>query len=149
MKAKKEYLMGASVVVETDCLPLLGMITNCSTLDMTMLNWIAYIKLLNPEFKHIVGKENVVADMLSRARYDGEEDMVEDVDDVGEEFFSISLLRKDSEDAFKQDLYDGEWLEIGRYLSMLNRQEWWMNEEFRRVRRKAYNYMLKDGYLWK
>ncbi|KAL2630017.1 hypothetical protein R1flu_014703 [Riccia fluitans] len=108
MKAEKEYLMGASVVVEIDCLPLLGMITNCLTPDMTMLNWIAYIKSLNPEFKHIAEKENVVADMLSRARYKGEEDMVEDVDDVGEEFFSISHLRKDSEDAFRQDLYKGE-----------------------------------------
>ncbi|KAL2641461.1 hypothetical protein R1flu_009048 [Riccia fluitans] len=96
MKAKKEYLMGASVVVETDCLPILGMIINCSTPNMTMLNWIAYIKSLNPEFKHIAGKENVIADMLSRAR-----------------------------------------------------QEGWANEEFRRIQRKAYNYMLKDGYLWK
>ncbi|KAL2643843.1 hypothetical protein R1flu_011430 [Riccia fluitans] len=142
MKAEKEYL---TVVVENDCLPLLRMITNCSTPDMTMLNWIAYIKSLNPKFKHITGKENVVVDMLSRARYEGEEDMVEDVNDVGEEFFSISHLRKDSEDAFRQNLYDGEWLEIGRYLSMLNRQEGWMDGEFRRVRRKAYNYILKDG----
>ncbi|KAL3676828.1 hypothetical protein R1sor_026776 [Riccia sorocarpa] len=82
MKVEKEYLMGAVVVVETDCLPLLGMITNCSTPDVTMLNWIAYIKSLNPEFKHIVGKENVVADMLSRVRYDGEDEMIEDDDDL-------------------------------------------------------------------
>ncbi|KAL3680257.1 hypothetical protein R1sor_023213 [Riccia sorocarpa] len=53
MKAEKEYLIGAEVVVETDCLPLLGMITKCTTADMTVLNWIAYIKTLNPEFRHI------------------------------------------------------------------------------------------------
>jgi hypothetical protein len=37
MKNEKEYLIGASVVVETDCLSLLGMITSCSTPDIAML----------------------------------------------------------------------------------------------------------------
>ena len=50
LKCDKEYFIGASVIVETDCLPLLGMISSCSTLDIAMLHWIAYIKSLNPEF---------------------------------------------------------------------------------------------------
>ena len=50
LKNGKEYLIGACVVVETDCLPLLGMISSCSTPDTAMLRWIAYIKSLNPEF---------------------------------------------------------------------------------------------------
>jgi hypothetical protein len=37
MKNEKEYLIGASVVVETDCLSLLGMITSCSKPDIAML----------------------------------------------------------------------------------------------------------------
>ena len=65
MKHEKEYLIGALVVVETDCLPLLGMIASCSTPDLAMLRWIAYIKSMNPEFKHIAGRDNAVADMLS------------------------------------------------------------------------------------
>jgi len=68
MKNEKEYLIGATVVVETDCLPLLGMIATCSTPDIVMLRWIAYIKSLNPEFKHIAGKDNAVADMLSTGK---------------------------------------------------------------------------------
>ncbi|KAL3695519.1 hypothetical protein R1sor_009595 [Riccia sorocarpa] len=146
MKAEKEYLMGAVVVVETDCLPLLGMITNCSTPDVTMLNWIAYIKSLNPEFKHIAGKENVVADMLSRARYDGEDEMIEDDDDLGMEFYSISHLR---EDGFMEELYESDLLDIGWYLHTLKKQDSWSDEQYRSIRKKAYNYMLKDGYLWK
>ncbi|KAL3688849.1 hypothetical protein R1sor_015158 [Riccia sorocarpa] len=90
MKAENEYLIGAEVVIETDCLPLLGMITNCTTTDMTILNWIAYIKTLNPEFRHIAGKDNPVADLLSRVRYESEEDMVDDTDDIGTDFFSTS-----------------------------------------------------------
>jgi hypothetical protein len=65
MKNEKEYLIGASVVVETDCLSLLGMITSCSTPDIAMLRWIAYIKSMDPEFKHIAENDNLVADMLS------------------------------------------------------------------------------------
>ncbi|KAL3685685.1 hypothetical protein R1sor_003707 [Riccia sorocarpa] len=146
MKALKEYLMGAVVVVETDCLPLLGMITNCSTPNVTMLNWIAYIKSLNSEFKHIAGKENVVADMLSRARYDGEDEMIEDDDDLGMEFCSISHLR---EDGFREELYEGDLLEIGWYLHTLKKRDSWSDEQYRGIRKKSYNYMLKDGYLWK
>ena len=36
LKCDKEYFIGASVIVETDCLPLLGMISSCSTLDIAM-----------------------------------------------------------------------------------------------------------------
>ncbi|KAL3684155.1 hypothetical protein R1sor_002177 [Riccia sorocarpa] len=85
MKAERNYLIGVVVVVETDCLPLLA------------------------------GKANVVANMLSRARYD--------------------------------DLCEGEWLGIGCYLETLSKQEGWTDEEYRKVRKKAYFFMLEDGYL--
>ena len=44
------------------------MIASCTTLDIAMLQWIAYIKSMSPELWHIKGKENPVTDMLSRAR---------------------------------------------------------------------------------
>ncbi|KAL2631087.1 hypothetical protein R1flu_015773 [Riccia fluitans] len=69
LKTERNYLIGAHVVLETDCLPLLGMIANCLTPDIAMLRWIAYIKTLNPKLRHIARKDNPVADMLSRARY--------------------------------------------------------------------------------
>lgn len=65
MKVEKDYLIGAMVVIETNFLPLLGIITNCTTPDIAILRWIAYIKSLNPEFRHVIGKNNPVADMLS------------------------------------------------------------------------------------
>ena len=155
MKNEKEYLIGATVVVETDCLPLLGMIASCSTPDIAMLRWIAYIKSLNPEFKHIAGKDNAVADMLSRARYDDEEDMVDDEENVGTDFYSTSFARREGLclatplEIFLEEMYDGEWLYIGRYLSTLERQEGWTDHEFKRIRRKAYGYFLREGFLWK
>ena len=95
MKNEKENLIGASVVVETDCLPLLEMIVSCSTLDIAMLKWIAYIKSMDPQFKHIVEKDNLVADMLSCARYNGEEEMIDEEEDVGTNFYSMSLAKRE------------------------------------------------------
>jgi hypothetical protein len=47
LKTERNYLIGANVVLETDCLLLLGIIANCSIPNIAMLRWIAYIKLLN------------------------------------------------------------------------------------------------------
>ena len=155
LKNEKEYLIGACVVVETDCLPLLGMITSCSTPDIAMLRWIAYIKSLNPEFKHIAGKDNIVADMLSRARYEDESQMIDESDDVGTKFYSISHVKGNYVcmshplELFLEDHYEGDWLLIGSYLSTLTKQDGWSEQEFKRIRRKAYGYFLRDGYLWK
>ncbi len=43
MKNDKEYLVGATMVVETYCLPLLEMIVGCPTPDIAMLKWTTFI----------------------------------------------------------------------------------------------------------
>ena len=62
-----------------------------------MLRWIAYIKSLNLEIRHISGKDNTMADMLSRARFDDEDGMVSEDEEVGVDFFEaayvVALLR--------------------------------------------------------
>ena len=50
---------------------------------------------------------------------------------------------------FLKELYEGDWLLIGSCLSTLTKQEGWSEQEFKRIRRKAYGYFLRDGYLWK
>jgi hypothetical protein len=71
VKADKDHLIGTEVVIEKDYLPILGMVSGCATPDLAMLRWIAYIKSLNPEIRNISRKDNAMANMLSRARYDG------------------------------------------------------------------------------
>jgi hypothetical protein len=93
VKSDREYLIGAEVVIETDFLPILGMISGCNTPDIAMLWWIAYIKSLNPEIQHIAEKRNIVADMLSRARYEGGEVQISDEEDVGSDFFTSSFIQ--------------------------------------------------------
>ena len=49
LKTDRDYLIGANVVVETNCLPPIGMIASCTTPNIAMLRWIAYIRTMNSE----------------------------------------------------------------------------------------------------
>ena len=156
LKAERNYLIGANVVLETDCLPLLGMIANCSIPDIAMLRWIAYIKSLNPVLVHITGKKNSVADMLSRARYVCEEEM--ETQEVGEdnedEDYGYILATEGANTnggdlPFRADLYEGRLRDIGIYLSTLKRQDGWLDKTFKDIRHQSYSYLLRDGFLWK
>ena len=37
VKADKDYLIGTEVIIETDCLPILGIVSRCATPDLAML----------------------------------------------------------------------------------------------------------------
>jgi len=156
LKAERNYLIGANVILETDCLPLLGMIGNCSTPDIVMLRWIAYIKTLNPVLVHITGKKNSVADMLSRARYTFEDEMMayekgecEEKKSLGYLFATDGVEIEDDVQIFHEDLYEGRLKDIGIYLSTMKRQDDWMDKTFKDIRHQSYGYLLKDGFLWK
>ena len=47
INANKHYLIIMEVVIETDCLPIVGMIAKCSTPNLAMLRWIANINQIN------------------------------------------------------------------------------------------------------
>jgi hypothetical protein len=118
MKADRDHLIGTEVVIETDCLPILGMVSGCATSDLAMLRWIAYIRSLNPEIRHISGKDNVMADMLSRARFNDENGMDSEDEEVGVDFFEAAHLTKERASTpmlneFDESKYDGECLLLG------------------------------------
>ena len=121
MKADKDYLIGTEVIIETDCLPILGMVSGCAMPDLAMLRWIVYIRSLHPEIRHFSRKDNAMADMLSRARFKNEDDMVSEDEEVGVDFFEAAYMttRKGGTPAlndFDESKYDGEWLQIGGFL---------------------------------
>ena len=154
VKTDKDYLIGSEVIIETDCLPILGMISGCATPDLAMLRWIGYIKSLNPEILHIAGKKNAMADMLSRARFENEGEMVSEDEDVALDFFKMARLSAEDKEtlnlhAFNEDEYEGEWLLIGRFLRTMTTDASLTKEEALRIRKKAYQYFLKGGLLWR
>ena len=126
IKAVRNYLIGANVVLETDCARLLGMIANCSTPDIAMLRWIAYIRSLNLVLMHISGTKNYVADMLSSAKYNCEEEMGtlevgEDDEDEEYDYVHATSGANSSEDdqSFRENLYVGKLRHIGIYLDTM------------------------------
>ena len=143
------------MVLETDCLPLLGIIANCSIPDIAMLRWIAYIKSLKFVLVYIIGKKNSMADMLSRARYVHEEMETHEVDestedgDYGYVLATGGTSTNDEALPFEENQYEGRLRDIGIYLSTLRRQEGWMDKTFKDIRHQSYGYLLKDAFLWK
>ena len=58
--------------------------------------------------------------MLSRAMYEDESQMIDESEDIGTKFYSIShnyVCMSNSLELFVEDLYEGDWLLIGSYLS--------------------------------
>ena len=142
------------MIIEIDCLPILGMISGCATPDLAMLRWIAYIKSLNPDIRHISGKDNAMADMLSRARYEDEDDMVSEDEEVGADFFKSARLKTERRSAppvndFNEEGYSGEWLLVGRFLKTMTTDAEMSAEEAGRLRKKAYRYFLRGGEIWR
>ena len=50
---------------------------------------------------------------------------------------------------FRVELYEGRHKDIDFYLGTLKRQEGWMDKIFKDIRHQSYNYLLRDGFLWK
>ena len=78
-----------------------------------------------------------------------EEEMVLTSDDVGLKFFTSSNVHANVFEVFHDDMYEGEWLMIGRYLSTLTKQNGWSDQEYKKITKKAYVFFLKEGHLWR
>lgn len=137
LREERESILGAKVVVETDCKPLLGMLANCDTPDLTSRRWVAEIKEYDVVLRHIKGKDNEVADMLSRATYEGTDASV-----------LVNAGRADPGVRFKEGEYSGSELEIGKYLAAIANGGSSGGVD-PRLRRRAGGYLVRDGYLWK
>ena len=92
--------------------------------------------------------------MLSRARFDDEGGMVSEDEEFGVDFFEAAYVATEwastpALNDFDESKYDGEWLQIGRFLRTMTPDASWTREEANRIRKKAYRFFLQDGYLWK
>ena len=153
MKAYKDYLIVAEVIIEMDHLPILRMVSRCSTLDLAMLRWIIYIKSLNLKIQHISGKDNTMANMRSRASFDEEDNMVSEDEEDEVDFFEVARLSANewstpTMHVFNENDYEREWLLIGRFLSMMVKNVALKKQEASRIRKKADKFFLRDGMIW-
>ena len=65
IKKSTFYLTGQEITLRSDHLPLKKLL-NCKTLNNTVDNWAVEIESSKIKFVHIAGKDNVLADTLSR-----------------------------------------------------------------------------------
>ena len=95
-----------------------------------------------------------MTDMLSRSRFDDEDGMVSEDEEVGMDFFKTAyvMTREGSTptvNEFDGSKCDGEWLQIGGFLKTMTPNAAWKKEEANRVRKKAYRFFLRDGSICK
>ena len=129
-------------------------ISRCATPNLAMRRWISYIKSLNPEIRHIAGKNNALADMLSRARFEDESDMISEDEDIALDFFKTARLSAEDKGmttlhTFNENEYEGEWLLISGFSRTMTADASWTKEEALRIQKKAYRHFLKEGFLWR
>ena len=119
------------------------MISNCQTTDITMLMWMAYMKSLNLDIRHIVRTENTVVDMPSRARFKNKNEMkLFDEEDDNLDFFSSNSELTCSCGVevcatFFGSEYEGEMLQTGKYLSTHEKDEACPKNLFGKIRKKS------------
>ena len=154
------YLIGERFIYETDCLPLIGMINNPDCIDPIITRWIMFIKVFDPIFVHVPGKKNIVADNLSRLNVENMDKFdVEGLENLVDTVLQVKVQKSGfleqapveslpNQDIFREEQYDGEYLEIGRYLYSVGNSERYKKEEYKGLRKKAMNYFLFGGHLF-
>jgi hypothetical protein len=80
--------------------------------------------------------------------------MVSEDEDVGSDFFEAANVATErgstpTLNEFDESEYYGEWLQIGRFLKTMTLATEWTREEAFRIRRKAYQFFLRNGRIWK
>ena len=94
-----------------------------------------------------------MANMLSRGRFDSEDGMVSEDEEVNVDFFESAYVTRAGStptlNEFNESKYDGEWLQIDKFLRTLAPDVAWTKEEANRIRKKAYRFFLGDGNIWR
>jgi RNase H-like domain found in reverse transcriptase/Integrase zinc binding domain len=177
LKKFRFWLYGRYFTVFTDSQTLVWLLNQPpnNLPNAMMTRWLSYIRLFDFDTRHVPGVKNGVADALSR-RGRGPDDGEEKVDEEEAEryfeakMYSISVdwgERADSEAKatnwegkwrrdkflarayFNEAEYEGDDLVLGRYLESMQRPDGISDEEYRKLRRKARQFLVRDGRLYK
>jgi hypothetical protein len=154
MKKMRSELYGVHFILETDAKVLVEQLNGAaSDLPGALLtNWIAWMRLMDFEVKHIPGNKNTAADGLSRRGREHPSDIVEqreqDIDEwIATELGAITvfgtstkrLMSPDhnSQERILNDTYSNDSEEIARFLINLKRLVTVKLSNFKHFKNKA------------
>jgi len=167
----RHWLYGVHFTLETDANTLIQQLNNHITdiPNAMTTRWIAYIKLFDFTLRHVPGRVHSAADGLSRRGHqpdDKDRDITGDIEHIlSAELNHItvaigSLLDSSLRPCCRRQAtksggrilassYSDESEEIAQYLNTLSAPEGWSREKFKRLQRRALEYLVKDDLLYK
>jgi transposase InsO family protein len=104
VKKLRKYLHGVRFVLETDAKPVIGMLFRPELPDSPQARWVAYINKFDRDLRHIPGKENEVADALSRHQCRGEQENPAGENDPDVMWVGIEALSESDEEGEESEV---------------------------------------------
>ena len=156
------HLYGVRFTVETDANTLVAQLNRTAT-DLPgslMTRWLAWISLWDFNVRHVPGVKNGAADGLSR-RVPPEGAVTEEPEDDIDDFIDNELdtIRLQPVEVLEEDesrtplLQDGRYSEgsheIARWLATLRRPKDMDAKRFRKFKKNALKYIVRDGHLFR
>ncbi|TMI84695.1 MAG: hypothetical protein E6H10_05305 [Bacteroidetes bacterium] len=167
LKKFRYWLFGRYFSVRTDSQSLVWLL-NQPPNDLPnamMTRWLAYLRLFDFDATHVPVTKNGAADALSRRGAAMEDDSEDDETDSYFEakmygiMVSVSNLVSVIQSSKALDVvarvylhegeYEGDDLLLGQYLETLRRPDELTDLQYQSLRRKAKNFLVRDGYLFK
>ncbi|KAK4694345.1 hypothetical protein P7C70_g8748, partial [Phenoliferia sp. Uapishka_3] len=153
LKKLQTRLWGQHFDLEVDALFLKQMINAPELPNSAMNRWLAFIHLFDFTVVHIAGAKHIIPDLLSRVERTQSDTTARSVENfignLGN--YEAREVEKVYDIYFLEDLYKGEkeWIDLGRYLDTLERDEDLSDRKFARLCDVALKHYLKDGRIMK
>ena len=157
LRKVRYWLYGVKFTLETDASVLVAQLNRSAT-DLPgalVTRWIAYIRLFDFTVRHVPGTKHTAADGLSRRPRTESDDIDEanevDIDDfIDAELnaFSVAPVVVEDVDLLVDGYSEDSW-QVARYLTTLQRPVGLTKAEFRSFKRRALQYAVADGNLYR
>ncbi|KAK4700703.1 hypothetical protein P7C70_g5540, partial [Phenoliferia sp. Uapishka_3] len=153
LKKLQMFLWGQHFVLEIDASALVQMLNAPELPNAPMNRWLRFIQLFDFEVVHVPGKKHTLADGLSRARRDENDDVARDLDSLISAH--LQLVREepiyDWRVAFVEADYESDegLLAIGKYLSSLEKPEGLTKTQWIKFQTRAKGFALENGRLYR
>ncbi|KAK4700551.1 hypothetical protein P7C70_g5695, partial [Phenoliferia sp. Uapishka_3] len=153
LKKLQMYLWGQHFTLEIDASALVQMLNAPELPNAPMNRWLRFIQLFDFDVVHVAGKKHTLADGLSRARRDENDEPARDLDSLISAHMELVMDEeiREWQMAFVEKDYasDKGILAIGKYLSSLERPKGLTRTQWVKFQKRAANFALEKGRLYR